>query len=384
MTPEELAALMAELGIEDAPDDAAESPATDLMSRPPDPQTGLPVRIPSDPGFQPFANPEVVDASGRARAKATPMSMVGNAVGGALSTIPAALEAVFNPIDTIKGLVSSHIDQGRRGVNLIRRGGALNTIEGVGRVAASALPAVGPALANIGEGLGSALNDPNRAAHAAGEGVSMALAPSVASSVVRRAGPALRGTAENLAGKTMRATDDVLAMTDLPIDTVAGRQAASRQLSRTALDEGVLPGLLTDNTRRPRARMDQLIDDAAEQLSGPSGHTPINPSGARASSFNVQMDRLRHQMAPGRDKQTALKARDESISNPAVRTVPTAVNANRVTSGNVRARRGQSGVEADITRATARDLRREVGRAVPRDRWHDGADLEAGACCRSV
>lgn len=333
----------------------------DVASRPLDPQTGRPVRVPGDPGFVPFGDEPEAPRPGVG-------GLALSAAGGALSAVnpinvvSGLYSAVRHPLQTGRALVNAQVDQGRQAIDLFRRGGVTNAVEGVGRSMAAALPLVGPAAARVGEDIGS--GDPSRMAHGIGEGVGMVAAPAVARATVNRAAPLLRRGAERAVSATMGAGDDVLAMTDVPIGVPGGRAVARQQLARTALDEGVTPGLISGSHVRPRARMADLQAQAHQILEGPAGDTPIVPQRIIGQSQRGLMDRLQDQVASGQDVTAAAGAAREAAGNVRL-TTPNARNLNRMASGNVDQVRSTPGARADATRAIARDARREIARAVP-------------------
>jgi hypothetical protein len=329
--------------------------------RPIDPQTGRPVRVPGDPGFMPFGDePERPDAS--------MLELGGRAVGGALSTvnpvniISGLYNAVRHPIDTGRAVINAQVDQGRQAAELFRRGGVANTVEGIGRSAAAALPLIGPAAAHAGEEIGS--GDPRRMATGVGEAVGMAAAGPAARAVTTRVAPLMRRGAERMIEATMRPGDDILAMTDLPINNTASRAAARQQLARTALDEGVTPGLISGAHARPRARMAELQTSAQNTLAGPAGDAAVVPQRIIGPSQRGLMDRLQDQVGSGPDVRAAGEVAREATGNVRL-TTPNARNLNRMASGNVDMVRARPGARADATRAIGRDARREIARAAP-------------------
>jgi hypothetical protein len=355
----ELAALLAELGGR-------------AIDRPLDPQTGQPVRVPSDPGFVPFGD-EPIDGTEAPRPGA--LSLIGSGVKGALSSINpmniiSGLSAVSTPQragETLRGLFDAQKEQGRQAVNLFRNAdvrtgaGRLNAVEGIGRGLASVLPVVGPAAARLGDEMGS--GDPERMATAGGEVVGMIAGPAAVRAGVRRAAPALQRGGEWLAERTMRAPDDVLAMTDVPDIATSGaaRATARRQLARTALDEGVTPGIVSSGSARSRAALEGLVEEADTASAG--NFTPINPAHVRGRGVMTMGDRYKDQINPADDVADIAKVIKEAESR--IGHAPDVRNATRITSGNIGMVRGQAGAAADASRAVGRDVRREIGQVAP-------------------
>jgi hypothetical protein len=329
----------------------------DMASRPLDPQTGRPVRVPGDPGFVPFGDEPEAPRPGVAR-------LAGEAVGGALSTVnpinivSGLYSAVRHPLDTGRALVDAQVNQGRQAVDLFRRG---RISEGVGHSLAAAVPLVGPAAARVGEDIGSA--DPRRMARGLGEGAAMIVAPAVTRGIVNRAAPVLRRGAESLVARTMRAPDDVLAMTDVPnvSTSTAAANTARQQLARTALDEGVVPGLVSSGSTRSRAALGRLTDTATRQTAG--NFTPIDPSKIRGPAVEATRSRYGQQVTPADDVTKITDAMTQARSTAAAQGDVT--NLTRVTTGNIGHVRGRAGAAADASRAVARDMRTEIGRAAP-------------------
>lgn len=341
-------------------------------ARPIDPQTGAPVRIPGDPGYVPFGDePEPAGPSGGELALE---GVIGAASAlNPVNVVKGVYNAVRRPVDTVKAIGRGHVDQARQAIDLFRHGAPLNTLAGkadameaVGRTMAATTPVIGPAIARVGEEIGS--GEPLRMARGAGEAVGMATAGPITRGVTRAVTPIARGAAERLANITMRPGRAVLDMTDTPgVGTTAGDAAARQQLARTALDEGVLPGVVRGSTVAPRRAMDRLLDESASAVE-PHRFRQINPDHAAGRSLANVTDRARAQTSPTPDVQTVLDAARDARAHPSLRLSPTAGTMNEITAGNVRTMRGRSGLREDATRAIARDQRREVARVVPEAR----------------
>lgn len=401
--------------------------ASEGIERPNDPQTGEPVRVPTDPGFVPFGDEPSTERG------ATAGSVLRNAAGGfvdvmnPLNILSGLYTAATRPGETLSGLFDAQVGQGREAIanfgeaadwlgrddvpmSTRLKNAAMDASEGVGHGIATAVPLLGPQVADIGERIGS--GDPNTMARAAGEAVAIGGGPAILRGAASRVQPALRRGAENLAARTMRAGDDVLAQTDLPVTVdPAARAAATRQLAATALDEGVLPGIVQNSRTRPRARMEQLLQQARNTLAGPAGRARVDPNAVRGPSYDALVAGMKRQSDWADDVRQAGEVADNAADVtrlgrtpttpatpgasvvdpwdtvnaqsgrgaagaaastgaatpgvPTARILPTARAMNEQATGNVSAVRGRPGARADAARATARDARREVGRAVP-------------------
>lgn len=274
--------------------DPVEFSAADLR-RPLDPRTGRPVLVPGDKGYVvPGTENQATAMDPRARLlswilpnKNDAQRAAGAATAVAelpLNIIKGLYSTVTSPVQTAKAAARAQFAQNDKANERFAHARAtsgldkpLSYVEGLGHKLAAFTPLVGPQAAQAGEEIGS--GDPYRVGHGMGTGAGLVVtsSPTIQRSIVGAVQRGAGNLARRGALRTMKPESDVLAMTGAP--TRAAQEAA---IADAALENRVLPGVLTKGGTKSAARMAELDAAANAQLRG-----PFRPGQVRVDAGNV-------------------------------------------------------------------------------------------------